>query len=62
MRQVQPDTPADKAGLKTYDVIRKVNGEEVKSASDLVRKIASHTPGTNVKLKFGATAPRSKWR
>lgn len=52
VRQVQPDTPADKAGLKTYDVIRKVNGEEVLNASDLVRKVSSHSPGTTVKLEL----------
>ena len=52
VRQVQPDTPADKAGLKTYDVIRKVNGEEVSNASELVRKISAHAPGTSVKLEI----------
>ncbi len=52
VRQVQPDTPAANAGLKTYDVIRKVNGEEVNSASDLVRKISAHTPGSTVKLEI----------
>lgn len=52
VRQVQPDTPADKAGLKTYDVIRKVDGEEVGSASELVRKISAHAPGTSVKLEI----------
>lgn len=52
VRQVQPDTPADKAGLKTYDVIRKVNGMEVENASDLVRKISSFSPGTTVTLEI----------
>ncbi|MBW7865647.1 MAG: trypsin-like peptidase domain-containing protein [Candidatus Hydrogenedentes bacterium] len=51
VRQVQPDTPAAKADLKTYDVIRKVNGEPVKTASELVRKISSFTPGTTVTLE-----------
>ncbi len=52
VRQVQPDTPADKAGLKTYDVIRKVNGVEIQSASDLVRKVSAHKPGVTVKLEI----------
>lgn len=52
VRQVQPDTPADKAGLKTYDVIRKVNGQAVNNASDLVRKISSYSPGTTVTLEI----------
>ncbi len=51
VRQVQPDTPASKAGLQTYDVIRKVNGEPVKNASELVRKISAFPPGTTVKLE-----------
>ncbi|NLV45381.1 MAG: Do family serine endopeptidase [Candidatus Hydrogenedentes bacterium] len=52
VRQVQPDTPADKAGLKTYDVIRKVNGEEISGASDLVRKVSANAPGSTVKLEI----------
>ena len=51
VRQVQPDTPADKAGIKTYDVVRKVNGEPVKTASELVRKISSFSPGTKIILE-----------
>lgn len=52
VNQVQPDTPAERAGLKTYDVIRKVDGEPVESASALVRKIASYPPNTTVKLEI----------
>ena len=51
VRQVQPDTPAAKAGIQTYDVIRKVNGEPVANASELVRKISAFPPGTTVKLE-----------
>jgi serine protease Do len=52
VRQVQPDTPADKAGLKTYDVIRKIDGEVVKNASEMVRKISSYAPGAEVTLEI----------
>lgn len=52
VNQVQPDTPAERAGLKTYDVIRKVNGEPVTTASELVRKIASFPPDAAVKLEI----------
>jgi serine protease Do len=51
VRQVQPDTPAANAGIKTYDVIRKVNGEPVATANELVRKISSFAPGTTVTLE-----------
>jgi serine protease Do len=52
VRQVQPDTPAARAGLETYDVIRKVDGKEIQNASDLVRTIAAFSPGTTVTLEI----------
>ncbi len=52
VRQVQPDTPAEKAGLKTYDVIRKIDGEAVKNASEMVRKISSYAPDSEVTLEI----------
>lgn len=48
--QVQPDAPAAKAGLKSGDVITKVNGDAVKDARDLSRKIGMMKPGSNVQL------------
>ncbi|NLO32341.1 MAG: PDZ domain-containing protein [Candidatus Hydrogenedentes bacterium] len=52
IRQEQPDTPTDTAGLKTYDVIRKVNGEAVANASELVRKVSANAPGSTVTLEI----------
>ncbi len=48
--QVQPDTPGAKAGLKSGDVVTKLNGEPVKDARDLSRKIGMMKPGTTVAL------------
>jgi serine protease Do len=48
---VEPDTPADKAGLKQYDVIVEVNGQRVENQNDLRFKIADIQPGTKVELK-----------
>ncbi|WP_342163423.1 Do family serine endopeptidase [Methylobacterium sp. SD21] len=45
-------TPAAKAGLKSGDVIEKVNGETVDSARELSRRIASMKPGAEVKLGY----------
>lgn len=45
-----PDSPAEKAGIKKDDVIRKINGETVRGAQDLVNKISAYPPGTSVKL------------
>jgi serine protease Do len=46
----QPDSPAVKAGIVAGDVITAVNGEEVKDARDLAKKIGAAAPGTSVKL------------
>jgi len=45
-------TPAAKAGLKSGDVIDKVNGEAVESARELSRRIASMKPGAKVELSY----------
>lgn len=47
-----PDSPAEKAGIKQGDVIRKINGETVTGAQDLVKKISRISPGETVKLEI----------
>lgn len=44
--QVEPNTPAAKAGLQTGDVITKFNGEDVEDATQLTRRVASTKPGS----------------
>ncbi|HWM49135.1 MAG TPA: Do family serine endopeptidase [Xanthobacteraceae bacterium] len=46
----QANGPAAKAGIKSGDVITQVNGEAVKDARTLARRISSLPPGTSVKL------------
>jgi len=46
----QPDGPAAKAGIQSGDVITAVNGQPVKDARDLAKRISSLAPGSNVKL------------
>lgn len=50
--QLEPDTPAARAGLKRGDVILAVNGQTVASANDLRLRISQTPPGTNVKLQI----------
>lgn len=42
IKDVVPDSPADKAGLQAQDHVIKVNGEEVASWQDLVQLIKQH--------------------
>ncbi len=48
VREVMPNQPAALAGMETYDVIRKINGQEVRSTKDLYKSIE--------KLPIGQTA------
>jgi serine protease Do len=48
--EVEPETPAAKAGLKRGDVILSLNGQPVNSANDLRLRISQTAPGTSVKL------------
>jgi serine protease Do len=50
VNKVYGGTPAERAGIKVYDVIRSVNGEMVKTASELVNKISEIAPGATVTL------------
>ncbi|HTF14796.1 MAG TPA: DegQ family serine endoprotease [Burkholderiales bacterium] len=48
---VEPKSPADKAGIKTGDIIVAVDGRAIENSIDLPRIIGESRPGTPVKLK-----------
>jgi len=47
---VMPDSAALRAGIKDGDIIRSVDGKEVKTLRDLTRMIAAAAPGSSVSL------------
>jgi len=48
--QVEPDSAAMKAGIKSGDVIKSVDGKDVATIRDLTRTIAAAQPGSTVKI------------
>jgi serine protease Do len=49
---VEPGTPAAEAGLKTDDVITKLNAQSVKGEFEFVRQLGSAKPGEKVEISF----------
>ncbi len=49
--KVMPNSPAQQAGLQVGDIVRSVNGEEVRSSSDLPVMVGAMPPGKEVKLE-----------
>ncbi len=48
---VEADSPAEKAGLKIYDVIIEVNGKTIEDPNDLKFTIAEISPGEKAEIK-----------
>ena len=57
---VDPDGPAQKAGLQSGDVIRKVNGQAIVSSGDLPALIGAAAPGDKVKLEIWRQGQREE--
>jgi serine protease Do len=51
VRQVEQDSPAERAGVMPGDVIVKFNGTEVKNSDQISQLVAATQPGTTVKIE-----------
>ena len=52
VQNVSPDTPAERAGLRTYDVITMADGIAIRSDEDLIRYISGRAPGLMASLEI----------
>ncbi|UCF77762.1 MAG: trypsin-like peptidase domain-containing protein [Candidatus Eiseniibacteriota bacterium] len=50
--EVVPDSPADKAGLMSGDILSEFDGEAVLEAAQLAQMVATTRPGEKVKVSF----------
>lgn len=50
--RVEPDSPAEKAGLKVGDVVREYNGQRVEGMEQFSRLVRETPPGREVKLEI----------
>ncbi|HEY1942124.1 MAG TPA: Do family serine endopeptidase [Roseiarcus sp.] len=50
--QTESNTPAAQAGLQSGDVITKLNGQPVKDAGDLTRRVAALKPGEKAEIAY----------
>ncbi len=44
------DQPGDKAGIKSGDIITRINGKKIKDSNDLLHMIAGFAPGETIKI------------
>jgi putative serine protease PepD len=52
LAQVLPGTPASKAGLKSGDVVVKLDGTTIADANDLSSVMTAHKPGDSMKVTY----------
>ncbi len=51
IREVVPQSPAKKAGLKVDDVVTKLENKSYKELADFIKAVGSHKPGEEIELQ-----------
>jgi len=49
---VEPDSPAERAGIRTRDIILRLDGVAVTGGDDLIRLLAGDTIGRTVEIEI----------
>jgi len=57
---VNPDSPAEKAGVKAGDVITSFDGERIRTLSELREKLAAKRDAKDRNVKLGVLRNRSE--
>jgi len=52
VRSVEPGGPAEKAGLKTQDIITSINGQKIVKSNDLIDMVAESPVGTSITVDY----------
>lgn len=52
VNEVQPDSPADDAGISRFDVITELGGKEIDDSAALFTQVRAHKPNDRVKVVF----------
>lgn len=52
VQDVAPSSPAERAGVRAYDLILGVDGREVRTNDGLIREIAARAPGSTARLRL----------
>ena len=51
VQDINPDSPAERSGLRVYDIIVEVEGRDISANDDLIRDISARTPGSIARVE-----------